>query len=956
MAEIHQLDFRRPQETDPVLQEPLIIHKHRAVDAESIVILVHGWGGSRYTTWGSTPKFLFEDLPSVDIGLYDYVSGPRRARFTRSVSFDVQTQHLASTIRSLRQYRRVILMGHSLGGLLCQYAIVDLLESMVPTDDTDVPAVHRVAGLFLIGAPQAGTRLVLPGFGWLTTDLQVLRQGSSTVQRIVRTFANRVVTHGAPNGKLFIPTFAVVGGQDWVVDGFSARLALPDAHTKPVMRDHRGVAKPKHKEEEAYVWVRSRLSEQLESRHQPDERGRQVHGSGLLPQNQLPPDIAHFVGRDELCSELSRLARRVAVDNHPYTVLISTIEGVPGVGKTALAVHWCHSNQSLFPDGIIYVNLRSYDSQPPAELESTLDDLLRGLGVPAAEFPKTLDAKSALLRSTLRGGRRIIVIDNANSADQVRRFLPNSGGSLVLVTSRNTLPGMAIREGAKTLQVPLMTESEALELLEDVVGRERVRSEYESAQQLVSRCHRLPLALRIVAKKLQDDPDMTIISLVKELREDRSLRKLRLAGDPDSSVETVFSWTYRTLPAQQARAFRLLANSFVADFTVLSAAALLGAGENEAGAILGELENHYLVESVGGRYGFHDLLKSYAESLTDMRDSDEGSQAERRLLEWFLASALAADSWLAPRRRQVRAQLSETRIPAIPLDSHRAALSWFEAEHVNLVRAVHTAFGLAQWEAAWRIPMAMRAYFQLCKAWPEWIDTHEVSLRAIEQMSSGADAAAGWVLSSLGNAKFDLGIHREALEHHEKALAAWTGAGDLWGKGQTLISVGNSQRALGMYEASLASLVSAREISAEQDNMHGVALALTNLAETNNARGDFAAAIPDGEHALELWRSLDNTWGEALALRCLGFAFTGNGEHEKAQQSFDNALISCREINDRKHEAEVLYGLGKLAAAAFDEAEASVLIGEAAHILEKLDDHRAAAYRREAEDLRNRTA
>jgi len=73
---------------------------------------------------------------------------------------------------------------------------------------------------------------------------------------------------------------------------------------------------------------------------------------------QLPPDIAHFTGRQ---NELARL-RALLTERPIPTVVISAITGAAGVGKTALALHVAHELAPRFPDVQLYVNLHGYDA------------------------------------------------------------------------------------------------------------------------------------------------------------------------------------------------------------------------------------------------------------------------------------------------------------------------------------------------------------------------------------------------------------------------------------------------------------------------------------------------------------------------------------------------------------------------------------------------------------------
>jgi NB-ARC domain len=177
------------------------------------------------------------------------------------------------------------------------------------------------------------------------------------------------------------------------------------------------------------------------------------------------------------------------------TVVISAVDGTPGVGKTAMAVHWAHNVADRFPDGQLYVNLRGFD---PAGQPMTADEAVRGfldaLEVPREQIPVSLDARAALYRSLLARRRVLVVLDNARDYDQVRPLLPGSPGCVALVTSRSQLTGLIAAEGAHTLTLDLMTIGDAQALLAQRIGAARVEAEPAAVAEIITSCARLPLA------------------------------------------------------------------------------------------------------------------------------------------------------------------------------------------------------------------------------------------------------------------------------------------------------------------------------------------------------------------------------------------------------------------------------------------------------------------------------
>lgn len=255
-----QLEYKEPTNIEALTEEPLCIHcVNRAHDSQ-LVIFVHGLNGSRYgdnATWGNFPKFLFEDIPYLSIGLYKYRTGLGRLKFWRSISVREESRILSDIIRDeLSNYKTIVLVGHSMGGLLCKAAIAHL----VSTGARD--ALSRIGGLILMASPQLGSVRV-PGFlSAFSSDAQVLKAHSDFVAEVSETFENNLYVDENINAvdKATIPTWAVQGASDFWVDKLSSGIGLTSSRKKIVRGTHTEIVKPANKEADVYSWVRDRIN------------------------------------------------------------------------------------------------------------------------------------------------------------------------------------------------------------------------------------------------------------------------------------------------------------------------------------------------------------------------------------------------------------------------------------------------------------------------------------------------------------------------------------------------------------------------------------------------------------------------------------------------------------------------------------------------------------------------
>jgi alpha-beta hydrolase superfamily lysophospholipase len=240
----------------------IIVHAQPDRTNAALVLLVHGLGGSRYGTWGDLPRYLHSDEFPADVGACSYDSGHRRLLHRHTPDFSFLAQVLADEIRDTPEYSQVLLVGHSMGGLLCMAVIKHLIDVDAMSDDEE-PITRRIAGLFLLATPQAGSLRSKRLFARFSSDAAVLRAHGSTVRELQSTFINRVAkSESQSRGNLIlIPTYALVAGRDAWVDRFSAGLGIPDSHQRRVAEaTHMSIVKPDSQEDDAYKWLVSRLS------------------------------------------------------------------------------------------------------------------------------------------------------------------------------------------------------------------------------------------------------------------------------------------------------------------------------------------------------------------------------------------------------------------------------------------------------------------------------------------------------------------------------------------------------------------------------------------------------------------------------------------------------------------------------------------------------------------------
>jgi hypothetical protein len=207
----------------------------------------------------------------------------------------------------------------------------------------------------------------------------------------------------------------------------------------------------------------------------------------------------------------------------------------------------------------------------------------------------------------------LVLLDNAMDASQVRPLLPTSPGSLVVITSRNRLTGLAAAEGARLLTLDPLTAPEARELLTHRLGRQRMTSEAAAVGDLIRMCAGLPLALAAAAARITSSPGLPVASVARELTDTGSPLDALDTGDAATSARSVFSWSCQKLSAPAAYLFQQIGAYGGQDITLPGAASLALIPGDHARRLLAELtQAHLASEHAPGRFSIHPLVRAYA--------------------------------------------------------------------------------------------------------------------------------------------------------------------------------------------------------------------------------------------------------------------------------------------------------------------------------------------------------
>ncbi|MFG2226549.1 BTAD domain-containing putative transcriptional regulator [Streptomyces sp. NPDC048644] len=595
--------------------------------------------------------------------------------------------------------------------------------------------------------------------------------------------------------------------------------------------------------------------------------------------HELPVDIGNFTGRDQ---EIGHLV--AAAD--PGVVTVRAVDGMAGVGKSALVLRAARALRDQYPDGCLFVELHGHrDDRETAGRQRVLRRLLRAVGAGEGEDCEDLDELAASWRAASAPLRLLLVLDDASCAEQVRPLLPAGSGSMVLVTSRQRLTGL---DADRRISLPPLGIDEAAGLLARIVGGEGSARERAAIRELAALCDRLPLALRIVGARIQNRPLWAVEALAARLTDDE--RRLDELAVEDRSVEAAFRISYGQLPAAEQRAFRALGLSPTVHLDRLALAALLGWTASDAEHALESLADASLVQQVTvDRYRLHDLVAVYARRVA-AAFPDEVAAARSGVFRLYVAAARCAGDWGA-------SSFLTGPQGSGPFADWEEATAWLDAAGSELVDVIGQAV------AAGRLDDAC------------WIAEGLVDYLTRQGRFHECRTALELVLPAAGQAT-----------DRRMASALRTGLGIMYGL-------------QGHYRQARTWFTEALDISRRAGDPHEQARAAAGLGTFANLEGRIAESMTHFAEVAALAGKLEHDeWLTGSVMTRVGDIHHQLGEYDKAYDRYTEAIALAEKAGSPRLHGKTLLRLGGLQLDLGRPADAVGTLGKAEDLARRLGD------------------
>ncbi|SES25882.1 AfsR/SARP family transcriptional regulator [Actinokineospora terrae] len=677
----------------------------------------------------------------------------------------------------------------------------------------------------------------------------------------------------------------------------------------------------------------------------------------------LPRDNPYFIGRDDVLHRLDEATTR-------RDALVA-IDGPPGIGKSALIVHWVRARMDHFPDGVLYKNMQGFSASAPLDPADVMADFLLSLGTPSTEVPPKQN-RAALLRRSVSGKRLIVVLDNVSDADHARPLLAATNLCPVIISSRRSLTSLALSDNAYLINLQPLADRLRVELLRGRLGP-RIAADPTAANAIAALTDGFPLALLIAGEHIATRPSVSLRDLAAQLRD----RILDAGGAEDNTLRTVFSWSVNHLGAAERRLFDLLGVHPLPMFSGSVATAISGASRASTEQAVDRLLSARLLEQEGAdHYRMHDLLHVLAAERST-EHADHG-QARQRMVDWYVLSANAARHHATPDSNEVPELAATSEVEPMHFTDAESALTWFGVERPNLMEVIRLASRAGMGAQLWRLSAAVYEPIRRLGYLHEAMEASRLGISGAE--ADGDVIGQAGSVNNLGRIFELLHEDTEATRQYERALDLFLSIGHTYGQAVCLHNLAtvamrgnNFSDAVEHYRRSLTLLeqtdgstwaiakVHSRlgDLSARLDDVDearvqyhlslglakqigdtaGAATTVTALARLHLGVEQFTTAVDYATAALPMHQQVMNRAGTATTLLVLAEAYlelNGGGTVEA-----EAAAGIYQELQDQHGRADALEVLGRCHSSAGAHLRAAATWQECAKLLAPLDKVRA---------------
>ncbi|HZE70166.1 MAG TPA: tetratricopeptide repeat protein [Pyrinomonadaceae bacterium] len=648
--------------------------------------------------------------------------------------------------------------------------------------------------------------------------------------------------------------------------------------------------------------------------------------------SNLPVQPTVFVGRDQELEAIKEILLR-------QDVLLVTVTGPGGVGKTRLALKVTEEISDHFPGGVYYVPLSAVTD--PGLVASLI---AQTLGIREAGNQTPLD----LLKQHFRNSQskpRLLLFDNFEhliSAAPIVAELISIGSHLkILLTSREPLhiygehefpvPPLALPDCDSLPPLDVLAEYSAVALFIQRAaavkpGFKLTEDNAAAVTEICARLDGLPLAIELAAARVKFLPPSDLLArlasrlqLLTSGSRDLPMRQRTLRGAID--------WSYDFLNPDEQKLFRRL--SVFSGGCTLEAVEAVCNTRSDLGLNLldgmASMVDKSLLQQVEEaqrepRFMMLETIREYG--LEKLQASEEDALTRRAHAAYCLV--LAEEGSAADTDAEGGEWLDRFEVEH---DNFRVALDW-------LIESKDADWGL-------RLALALFRFWEVREYFAEGRERFAKLLKLSSAAAPTKTRARG--LFAAGVLAGEQGDYSSADSLIRESLEIGRGSNDLQGVAVSLNALAVHARDRGDIETSHSLFEESLMLWKECGDQLAVARSLSNLANAVKLQGDYSRAHSLYEDCLSIFRELDDRTGIAWSLNYLGDVARDQEGVTAAQSLYEQSLATFRELGDQWGIARSLADLGNLARDEKDFDGAHDLYQASLRIFQELDHKRGIA-------------
>jgi tetratricopeptide (TPR) repeat protein len=606
----------------------------------------------------------------------------------------------------------------------------------------------------------------------------------------------------------------------------------------------------------------------------------------------------HFVGRSELVEKMVRQLR--SKEN-------LAVEGLPGVGKTTLAVALARhlGVRRSFKDGILWASLG-----PHADVTRALTRWAEALEKDITQLTSEAE-RSQTIRDAIGQKRMLIVIDDV--WDLVPANVLRCGGPNCchLLTTRDKAIARAFVDSSRAESLPTLDDDRAYQLLQ-ALASEACAAYPNAVRSLVQAVGGLPLAIRLIGGYLAAPehsmfgdffPDLSEEALSEMANPQKRLQlaqeRLGVISDEKTTLQDTITLSLEGLPDSAKMAFYAL-GAFAPKperFSRKAAKAVTQA----ASAILALLAARNLleVEEEGRQLTVHQTVADVARTQLDeaaiVRHRDYYlNQVNEDKENWQRIEAVYGQIEWAWHQAPADKNLLDFIWALRPYQNNRGlwriSLDWAN-------RGLRVAHGKDKVELLIRIGSIYGSQEQHDKA----KDYHQHAERFVEKVND--QAAKADFLHSKGVSYFSRGQYALALDHLERALQN-TEASDQGKLGGTLNLLGLTYQKLNQWRTALDYYQLSVQALEKAEDRRDRAITLSNIGLLYQNLGQSERALEHYRQAVSIQEEIGDLTGECITRYNIATIYRENGRLAKSVAELSRVVEIDRLTEDPDLESD----------------------------------------------------